>query len=60
MNGTYNIYRQHSGQRVVWVDRVNGIDQATERARVLRAALPGNYLIYDVRERTVVQALLAG
>jgi hypothetical protein len=60
MNKTFNIYRQLSGERrVVWVDRVSGLDQATERAHGLRATVPGNYLIFDVRERTVVQALLA-
>ena len=59
MNSTYNIYRQLSDARIVWVDRMNGLDQATERARGLRAAVPGDYLIYDVRERTVVQALQA-
>jgi hypothetical protein len=55
MNCTYNIYRQLAGQNIVWVDKVNDLDQATERVRGLRANIPGDYLIYDVRERTVVR-----
>ena len=55
MNCTYNIYRQLAGQNIVWVDRVNDLDQATERIRGLRANIPGHYLIYDVRERAVVR-----
>ena len=58
MNSTFNIYKQLSGEHIVWVDRVSGLDQATERAHGLRAASPGNYLIYDVRERTVVESLM--
>ena len=57
MNCTYNIYRQldEGKSPVVWVDRVNGLEQATERVNDLRVTLPGNYLVYDVRERTVVR-----
>ena len=36
MGGTYNIYRRYSGQRIVWGNRVNGIEHATERAFDLR------------------------
>jgi hypothetical protein len=54
MNWTYNIYRQLTGNKIVWVDRVVGLDKANDRVRGLRATLPGSYLIYDVRERTVV------
>ena len=57
MNCTYNIYRQvdEGKSAVVWVDRVNGLDQATELVKGLRITAPGNYLVYDVRERTVVR-----
>ena len=55
MNCTYNIYRQLEGNSaVVWIDRVNKLDQATERAKGLTITVPGKYLVYDVRERAVV------
>ena len=55
MNPTYNIYRQLNGNAVAWVDRVNGLDEAEKRVVRLEQASPGNYIIFDVRERTVVR-----
>jgi hypothetical protein len=36
------------------VDRVNGLLEAEERVSRLVESEPGNYLIFDCRERTVV------
>jgi len=55
MNPRYNIYRQLNGNAVAWVDRVNGLDEAEERVVRLEQASPGNHIIFDVRERTVVR-----
>lgn len=54
MNCFYNIYRQLPDNQLVWVEGLNALDLATDRARKLCAALPGNYLVFDVRQRTVV------
>jgi len=54
MNYPYNIYRQLAGNAVAWVDRVNGLREAEERVTSLVESAPGNYLIFDCRERTVV------
>jgi hypothetical protein len=54
MNCPYNIYRQLAGNAVAWVDRVNGLPEAEDRVRDLVQSNPGNYLIFDCRERTVV------
>jgi hypothetical protein len=54
MNSSYNIYRQLAGDTLVWVDRVNGLQQAQDCVVGLGETSPGNYVIFDVRERTVV------
>lgn len=56
MNPTYNIYRQLAGDALTWVDRVSGLQQAEEHVVRLGETSPGNYIIFDVRERTVVWA----
>ena len=53
---TYNIYRQLAGNTLAWVDRVNGLRQAQESVGRWTQGFPGNYIILDVRERTVVWA----
>ena len=54
MNPTYNIYRQQSGDALTWVGRVNGLQQAEEHVVRLGETSPGNYIIFDVKERAVV------
>jgi hypothetical protein len=54
MDSTYNIYMRLAGNLLAWVDRVNGLEQAEECVVRLGEASPGDYIIFDVRERTVV------
>jgi hypothetical protein len=54
MKSTYNIYKQLTGKALAWVDRVDGLSQAQERISRMKEANPGRYIIFDVRERTVV------
>lgn len=54
----YDIYRQLEERRLRWIARVQGLDQARERIGTLELAEPGDYLIYDFRQRTVVQQLV--
>jgi hypothetical protein len=56
MNPKYNIYRQLAGDALTWVDRADGLQQAKEHVVRLGGVAPGNYIIFDVRERTVVWA----
>ena len=53
--GFYDIYRQMEQRRLRWIARVQGLDQARERIGALELAEPGDYLIYDFRQQTVVQ-----
>ncbi len=55
----YDIYRQMEERRLRWIVRVQGLDQARERIDALELAEPGDYLIYDFRQRTVVQQSMA-
>ena len=56
MNSTYSIYRQLEGTTLVWVERVSGLQQAQESVVRWGRNYPGNYIIFDVGERTVVWA----
>jgi hypothetical protein len=56
MESTYSIYRQLPGNTLAWVERVNGLQQAEESVGRWAQGFPGNYIIFDVRERTVVWA----
>lgn len=51
----YDIYRQMEERKLRWIVRVQGLDQARERIGALELAEPGDYLIYDFCQRTVVQ-----
>ena len=53
----YDIYRQLEERRLRWIARVQGLDQAQERIGTLELTEPGDYLIYDFRQRVVVQQL---
>ena len=56
MKSTYSIYRQLAGNTLAWVERVNGLRQAEESVGRWAQGIPGNYIIFDVRERIVVWA----
>lgn len=49
---SYDIYRQVEQRKLRWIARVQTLDQACERIDRLEA---GDYLIYDFRQRTIVQ-----
>jgi hypothetical protein len=56
VTSTYNIYRQLAGNTLAWVERVNGLQQARDSVVRWMQGFPGNYIIFDVREKTVVWA----
>jgi len=55
MDVSYDIYKQVEEKRLLWIDRVKGLEQAHERISVLELSQPGRYLIYDFRQRTLMQ-----
>ena len=58
MEVSYDIYKQAEERRLVWIDRVKGLEQAHERVSSLAASQPGSYLIYDFRQRMVIRPVL--
>ena len=57
MEVSYDIYRLMEERKLRWIARVEGLDQARERIDRLELSDPGDYLIYDFRQRTVVPHL---
>ncbi|HTZ99847.1 MAG TPA: hypothetical protein VMB02_05920 [Candidatus Aquilonibacter sp.] len=54
---TYDIFRKLPAGDPVWVEAVQGLEDAQTRLRELVALRPGDYYIYDLgRERIVAMA----
>jgi hypothetical protein len=54
---TYDIFRKLPAGEPVWVEAVQGLEDAQSRLRELVAVRPGDYYIYDLgRERIVAMA----
>jgi hypothetical protein len=58
MNTRYDVYRSLPNDRLVWIKRVNALDEARQVvAAALQSASLANYLVYDYRARSVVEVL---
>lgn len=55
MNTRYDIYKRLPEDRLLWVERVMGLDEARKLVAALQTASMDSYLVYDFRERTVVE-----
>jgi hypothetical protein len=55
MNTRYDIYKRLPEDRLLWVNRVIGLDEARKLVAALQTASMDSYLVYDFRERTVVE-----
>jgi hypothetical protein len=51
----FDIFQQVNENRLIWVERVREFQQARNRILHLESASPGTYLIYDAKERTVLE-----
>ena len=47
MNQTYDIFRDLAETGPIWIEAVQGLDQAKARLTELLEARPGNYFIFD-------------
>ena len=54
MDSKYDIYKRLPEDRLLWVDRVKELDDARQLVAALQSASFDHYLVYDFRERTVV------
>jgi len=55
MNSMYDIYQSLPEDRVRWVHRVSGLDSARRVVADLQSTSMDLYLVYDFRERVVVE-----
>jgi hypothetical protein len=55
MNSKYDIYKTLPDDRVLWIDRVIELDEARQLVAALVSASSAHYLVYDFRERMVVE-----
>ena len=55
MNSKYDIYKRLPEDRLLWVNRVIGLDEARKLVAALQTASMDSYLVYDFRERTIVE-----
>ena len=57
MDLKYDIYKRLPEDRLLWIDRVIGLDDARQRVAALQSSSLEHYLVYDFRERTIVETL---
>jgi len=57
MNYMYDIYKRLPEDRLLWVNRVNGIEQTGRLVAALQTASTDYYLVCDSTERAIVDAL---
>jgi hypothetical protein len=59
MDSKYDIYKRLPEDRLLWVNRVKELDDARQLVAALQSASFDHYLVYDFRERAVVDVFAA-
>ena len=59
MNNKYDIYKRLPEDRLLWVNRVMGLEEARKLVAALQTATMESYLVYDFRERFIVDVFAA-
>ncbi len=55
MNSKYDLYKQLSGNRLLWIHRVKELHEARQLVAAMQSVSADHYLLYDYRERAVVE-----
>lgn len=55
MDSRYDIYKSLPEDRLLWINRVKALDDARTLVAALQASSRDHYLVYDFRERMVVE-----
>jgi len=55
MHSRYDVYKRLPEDRLLWVNRVTGLDDARQLVAALQSASFDHYLVYDFRERMIVE-----
>ena len=59
MNNRYDVYKRLPEDRLLWINRVMGLDEARRLVAALQTATMESYLVYDFRERVIVDVFAA-
>jgi len=59
MNNKYDIYKRLPEDRLLWINRVMGLEEARKLVAALQTATMESYLVYDFRERFIVDVFAA-
>jgi hypothetical protein len=59
MHSRYDIYKRLPEDRLLWVNRVKALDDARQLVAALQSVSFDHYLVYDFRERTIVEVFAA-
>lgn len=59
MHSKYDIYKRLPEDRLLWVNRVAGLDDARQLVAALQSVSFDHYLVYDFRERAIVEVFAA-
>jgi hypothetical protein len=55
MESKYDVYKRLPEDRLLWINRVTGLDEARQLVAALQSLSVDHYLVYDFRERTIVE-----
>jgi hypothetical protein len=59
MDAKFDIFQRLADGHPLWVKAVDGLEEAKAQLAHLAASSPGEYFIYSVRQRCVVQTKMA-
>jgi hypothetical protein len=55
MDSGYDLYKRLPNDRLLWIERVQELDRARRLVATMKSDSVDNFLVYDFRERTVVE-----
>jgi hypothetical protein len=56
MTGTYDIFSRVSNSGPIWVEAVQGLENARKRVMKLCETHPGDYFVFDSSTATIIDA----
>lgn len=54
MNTVYDIFRDFPDSGPIWIEAIQGLDNATGRLRNLLESHPGDYFVYDTSSAKII------
>ena len=55
MDSGYDLYKRLPNDRLLWIERVQELDKARRLVAAMKSTSMDDFLVYDFRERTVVE-----